>query len=54
VGTVGELLTGRILGRQGDDQITLFESQGIALQDVVCAALVFSRASERGLGSAIA
>lgn len=54
VGTVGELLTGRILGRRDDDQITLFESHGIALQDVVCAALVFSRASERGLGLSIA
>jgi alanine dehydrogenase len=50
VGTVGDLLTQRIPGRQSPDEITLFESQGIALQDVVCAGLVISRAAERGLG----
>ena len=50
VGTVGDLLTGRIPGRQSPEDITLFESQGIALQDIVCAGLVISRAAERGLG----
>lgn len=53
IGTIGDLLTGRISGRKSDDEISLFESQGIALQDVICAALVFSRAVRRGLGSPI-
>ena len=50
VGTIGELLTGRSPGRSSADDITLFESQGLALQDVVCGALLLSRARERGLG----
>jgi ornithine cyclodeaminase/alanine dehydrogenase len=54
VGTVGELLTGRTPGRSSDDDITVFESQGLALQDVVCAALLMSRAREQGLGLRIA
>jgi len=54
VGTVGEVLTGRIPGRSSADDITLFESQGLALQDVVCGALLLSRARERGLGLTIA
>ncbi|MDO8562378.1 MAG: ornithine cyclodeaminase family protein [Candidatus Limnocylindria bacterium] len=50
VGTVGDVLVGRTGGRESPDDVTLFESQGIALQDVVCAALVISRATEQGLG----
>ena len=50
VGTVGDVLTERISGRKSSEDITVFESQGIALQDVVCAGLVISRATERGLG----
>ncbi|RNE63975.1 ornithine cyclodeaminase family protein [Cryobacterium tepidiphilum] len=49
-GTVGQLLTGRIPGRGSAEDITVFESQGLALQDVVCGALLMSRARERGLG----
>lgn len=54
VGTVGDVLVGRTRGRRSPDDVTLFESQGIALQDVVCAALVISRATEQGLGRLIA
>lgn len=50
VGTVGDLLTGRIRGRRSPADITVFESQGLALQDVVCAALVVKRAKANGLG----
>lgn len=50
VPTLGAVLTGSVPGRQGADEITLFESQGLAIQDVVCAALVLSRSRERDLG----
>ena len=53
VGTVGDVLTGRITGRRGTDDITIFESQGIALQDIVCAALIIQRAEEQGIGKLI-
>lgn len=43
VPTLGDVLTGRVVGRRDQDEITVFESQGLAIQDVVCAALVLSR-----------
>ncbi|WP_022884730.1 ornithine cyclodeaminase family protein [Glaciibacter superstes] len=50
VGTIGELLSNRIPGRMSPEDITVFESQGLALQDVVCGALVVKRATEKGFG----
>jgi ornithine cyclodeaminase/alanine dehydrogenase len=50
IGTVGELLIGRRTGRSHRDEITLFESQGLAVQDVVCGAAVVARASKEGSG----
>lgn len=50
VGTLGDLLLGRIPGRAGRGEITIFESQGLAVQDVACGATVVARARKRGLG----
>lgn len=47
---LGDVLTGRTSGRSTHHDITLFESQGLALQDVCCAALVHGRAVQRGMG----
>lgn len=41
---LGDVLNGLAAGRQTQQDITLFESQGLAIQDVVCAALVYRRA----------
>lgn len=48
---VGDILTKKSTGRRGVDDITLFESQGLAVQDVVCAAIVYARAldTQRGV-----
>ena len=48
--SLGDVLTGRAATRSDRDEITLFESQGLALQDVVCGALVYQRAVARGVG----
>lgn len=48
--TLGDVLTERASSRSTAAEITLFESQGLALQDVVCAGLVYTRAVERGIG----
>lgn len=48
--TLGDVLTGAAAGRSSAEQITLFESQGLALQDVVCAAGIYRRAVECGIG----
>jgi ornithine cyclodeaminase/alanine dehydrogenase len=52
--SMGEVLTSRTPARRYQDDITLFESHGLALQDVVCASLVLRRAQERGEGTKFA
>jgi alanine dehydrogenase len=47
---IGDILTGKVLGRRAADDITLFKSLGIALEDVAFADLILSRAIERGFG----
>lgn len=53
VGTIGDVLVGRIPGRLRPEDVTVFLSQGIALQDVVCAATILSKLADSGLGSRI-
>ena len=50
-GELGDLVLGRAAGRQSHDQITIFKSLGMAVEDVVAADLVYRRARERGVGS---
>jgi alanine dehydrogenase len=47
---LGDVLTERAMSRSTSDEITLFESQGLALQDVVCAGLIYARAAEGAMG----
>ena len=47
---LGSVVAGKKPGRTSDDEITVFDSTGIALQDAVTAPLVFRKAEERGLG----
>jgi alanine dehydrogenase len=46
---VGETVT----GRQSDDDVVLFKSLGIAAEDLAVAKLVYDRAVEQGLGTAL-
>jgi ornithine cyclodeaminase/alanine dehydrogenase-like protein (mu-crystallin family) len=50
VGELAPIVAGRMAARRSQDEITLFESQGIALEDVAAASLVYERALERGMG----
>ncbi len=47
---LGELIIGRHAGRSSPEEITLFESQGMAIQDLSLAVRVEALARERGLG----
>lgn len=47
------IVAGLMPGRRSEDEITLFESQGIGLEDAAAAALVYERARERGIGTAL-
>jgi alanine dehydrogenase len=50
-GELGEVVLGRVPGRTAADQITIFKSLGMAVEDVVAADLVFRRAVETGAGT---
>ena len=45
---IGEVVAGRRPGRESADEITLFKSVGVAVEDVVAAELVRRKASTRG------
>lgn len=46
-----DVLTGKVPGRADGDDITVFESHGLALQDLVCAVRVLEEAREAGIGA---
>ena len=48
-GTLGDVVAGLVPGRAGAD-LTVFDSTGLAVQDLAVAGLVYERALERGLG----
>ena len=50
VGELGEVTGGRIQGRQTAEEITIFKSLGMAVEDVAAARLAWERAAERGIG----
>lgn len=50
---LGRIVAGRDPGRKGQDDITLFKSNGIALEDISTALRVYNRACERGVGESI-
>lgn len=49
-GEIGQVAAGVLSGRGSRDEVTLFKSVGLAAQDLVCAAAVFERASDAGIG----
>jgi len=51
LGEIGELLIGAKSGRATDDEITLFKSLGLAIEDVVCAEYLYRKAQAQNVGS---
>jgi len=47
---LGDVIVGRHAGRTSTEQITVFESQGMAIQDLAVGLRVLAAARERGLG----
>lgn len=45
------VVVGEASGRRTEEEITVFESQGLALEDLVCAVRVLARARESGVGT---
>jgi len=50
---ISEVVAGKVPGRTNADDITLFKSHGIAIEDVAVAALVYERAREGGIGKSV-
>ncbi len=47
---LGQIIAGQVPGRTSPEEITLFASQGIALEDMAVARIVYDRAVEQGVG----
>jgi ornithine cyclodeaminase/alanine dehydrogenase-like protein (mu-crystallin family) len=53
VGEIGELLLGRVPGRRSADEVTIFKSLGLAVEDVAAAAYLYQRATVEGSGTRV-
>ena len=51
VGEIGEVLVGRVEGRRSRDEITMFKSLGLAIEDLAAATFVYSEAVRTGAGT---
>lgn len=49
-GELGDLVLGRVAGRESGDQITCFKSLGLAIEDVAAARYLYVAATELGVG----
>jgi len=52
-GELGDILLGNVPGRQSADQITLYKSLGIAIQDLASAHYIYQQALALGVGTSI-
>jgi len=52
-GEIGEIVAGLKPGRTASDEITVFTSTGLAIQDAVTAELAYKKALAKGIGSFI-
>ena len=50
---IGEVLARTKSGRKTNDEVTLYKSVGIAIQDVAAAHLVYRQALEKGVGTTV-
>lgn len=53
LGELADMVSGKVAGRRNASEITLFKSNGIAIEDIVVAGKIFEMARERGIGRQI-
>jgi ornithine cyclodeaminase len=53
VGEIGDVLIGGVPGRRGPEEITLFKSLGIAIEDLAAAGRAYARAVAAGQGTSV-
>ena len=49
-GDLGDVLLGKVVGRENDNEIIVFETVGVAAQDLVAAKEIYDKAVEAGVG----
>jgi ornithine cyclodeaminase len=52
-GELGEVVVGRVPGRQGPEEVTLFESLGLGIEDLAAALAVLARADDADRGTVL-
>ena len=50
LGSLGDVINGTIKGREKDDEIIVYETVGVAAQDLVAAKVIYDKAVEVGKG----
>lgn len=53
VGELGELLTDKAMGRESDEDITVFKSLGLSIEDLATGHFVYEKAMEKKIGTLI-
>ena len=51
LGSLGDVINGKIPGRESDDEIIVYETVDIAAQDLVTAKAIYDKAVEKGIGT---
>ena len=51
--TLADVVLGKVAGRESEEEVTLFKSSGLAVEDLVTAQLAFDRARASGIGTQI-
>ena len=54
LGEIGTVLSGGVVGRTGDHDITVYKSLGVAAQDLAAAHVIYERAVRDGIGTLVA
>ena len=52
-GEIGEILLGKVKGRKSQEDITLFKSLGLAIEDLASAHHIYKKASAGGTGTLV-
>ena len=53
VGEIGDVLTGKLTGRRSPDEVTLYKSLGLAIEDLASVHFIYVKAQEQGIGTVI-
>jgi ornithine cyclodeaminase len=50
-GEIGRVISGKLVGRENDQEVIFFETVGIAAQDLMTAKTIYQKAVEQKIGS---